>query len=296
MSQLPNYQARLARALRNNLSPESSVSVFHRFKWFTLAVAILIPIYPSLAALGQISEIQAGDYDPSSILFEYIDTGDLSPGYISDTGLVRVDLDTISGSHIAEPPPVEDAKPSDEPIPASTMRMYTVVEHDDIMKIAKNYQIDYEVILWMNDISLSDNLKEGQQLRIPSISGVIHTLRRGETVSDIAKTYNVPSSEILAANSITDPTRIRDGRKLLVPGATRPTPPPPPTPTQKPAPAPAPKPTTSATPVASTPAADTENYAAEIPIEYTPSEAIASAAAAANLKERYVVNYTGNGR
>lgn len=254
-----------------------------------------MPIYPSLSVWGQVSDTRAEDYDPSSIIFSYIDTGNLSQSYMSDTGLIRVDMDTVSGSMIANTEPLEDAKLSDAPPPASTVKMYTVVEYDDIMKIATKHNVDYEVILWMNDIALSDTLKVGQQIRIPALSGVIHTLLSGETISGIAKMYGVSSESIMTANSITDPTRIRDGRKLLVPGATRPTPPPP-----APKPKVEPKAVATTKTPASTPAPQV-SAPAEQPVsvevnQSQPSEAIVSAAAAANLKDRYLIKNTGNGR
>ena len=281
----PNYKARLARAVRNNVPTQSAFETFRRFRWFTLFLVILFPIYPSLAALGQASESQTGDYDASSILFQYVDTRG-AESYISDTGLVRVDLDTISGSSSEDVSPV--ASGATAPIPESNIKTYTVVENDDIIKIAKKYDTDPDVVLWANSLSMSDTLKVGQTLVIPPVSGLIHTIGRGETISVIAQQYNISSDAIMSANNIADATKVRDGRKILIPGAVRPVAvatPAPPAATRTPA---------TQKPQTSTPAE------AEKPVVIAAKEesapVVTTTAAANGLKSSYKVEYTGLGR
>lgn len=72
----------MSRAIRNNVPTESALDTFKRFKVFTLGLMLIFPIYPSLAAIGQISETQAGDYDPSSIIFEYTDSEAVNTGKV----------------------------------------------------------------------------------------------------------------------------------------------------------------------------------------------------------------------
>lgn len=301
MSFLPNHKARLSRAVRNNLPTYSAFQTFKRSQWFIIAGVILFPIYPSLAALGN-PYAAPTDYDQSSILFEYTDSRGANSGQVSHNGIVKVDMDDIyySGDtdEVVTPP---DAQAEKEEVPESNVRTYTVVEHDDIIKISKQYNIDPEVILWMNNIDMNGTLIEGQELTIPSVSGVIHTMKKGETLSEIAARYQVRVADIVSANNIADVTKIRDGRKLMVPGAVRPEPPKP----AAPAAQQTPKPTTTARATTQAPAPVAVAASAPAPADdawlesTTPAEpqaAVMSQAAAHGLKESYTIKYTGNGR
>jgi len=280
VSQLPNYKARLARAVRNNVPTQSAFETFRRFRWFTLFLIILFPIYPSLAAIGQASETQTGDYDASSILFQYVDTRG-TESYISETGLVLVDLDSASGGKSEDMPLA--ASGATATIPESNIETYTVVEYDDIIKIAKKYNTDPDVILWANSLSMSDTLRVGQTLVIPPVSGIIHTVGRGETISSIAQQYQVSSDAILSANNIADATRVRDGRKILVPGAVRPEPV-------------APTPVARASSAPATPARATEAAPVVVAQKEASKPVVTTQAAANGLKSSYTVEYTGLGR
>jgi hypothetical protein len=67
----------------------SATETFRQFKWFTLVLIVLIPIYPSLSFIGSDQSAHASDYDESSIITAYSDLG-TSDGYISDDGLVSL--------------------------------------------------------------------------------------------------------------------------------------------------------------------------------------------------------------
>jgi hypothetical protein len=71
MNRYLNTHARIKRALRNNQKVYSATESFKRFRWFTLALIVLLPIYPSLAIIGSDYEVQAGDYDETTIITAY---------------------------------------------------------------------------------------------------------------------------------------------------------------------------------------------------------------------------------
>lgn len=71
MTPLLNARARLERAQRNNVKIESASETFRRFKWFYIGMAILLPVYPSLAFLGTDTNAHASDYDDSTIITAY---------------------------------------------------------------------------------------------------------------------------------------------------------------------------------------------------------------------------------
>lgn len=286
MSSKPNYKARVNRANRNNVPVYSVFESFKKIKFFALFLIIIFPIYPSLAAIGNASVTAIGDYNESSILASFFDTEGLS--YISDTGLVTGD-EINSNSGVTTNSEEFESDNSNQEIPKSDIRTYTVVEYDDIIKISKKYDISAEVILWSNNLSMNDTLKVGQVLKIPAKSGIVHILKRGETASSLAKQYNVSVAEILEYNNISDATKIKDGTKLMIPGAVIKEVIPPPAPVKK-----------TETPKTQT---TTNTRSADVVPATTPAKAptvVEKAATAVEsnngLKDRYEIKFTGLGR
>lgn len=258
---------------------QSALAVFRKFKWFTLFLVILSPIYPSLAAIGETNQYGVVSVDDSSIIASFTD--DQSLDYIGENGMVTVDPDAHSGSEDPETPVEEPHDPN--------VKIYTVVEYDDIIKISKKYNVAAEVILWSNNLSMDDTLLVGQKLRIPQMNGIVVVLQPRQTVSDIAKQYNVSVDDILSMNNITDSRKIKDGTKLMIPGAVRPEPAPEPS---KPTEAPKVTQLSSrvATSAAAKPATQSVKKAAE------PKVSAAASAVSASSDARYPIRFTGNGR
>ena len=63
-----------------------------------------------------------------------------------------------------------------------------------------------------------NRLRVGEQLKILTVRGALHTVRRGESLWDISRTYNVSMDEIVATNRIADPSRIQVNQQLIIPG------------------------------------------------------------------------------
>ena len=76
-----------------------------------------------------------------------------------------------------------------------------------------------DAILWANDLEPEDELQIGQVLKIPPVSGVVHSVVSGDTISGIAAKYNVDSADIVAVNMLRDAASIRIGMDLMIPGA-----------------------------------------------------------------------------
>lgn len=190
MNQIPNHKARLSRAIRNNLPLDSAVSLFKKSKIITLTMLVISPLYPSLASIG-VQSVARGYYDESSIISEEYEYPDLETT-VATSGLVSLDAKEQLRDDIPPEPPQEipadmpentDDTQEDIPeVPAIEMpsdtklQIYTVQENDNIIKIAKKYDIDAEVILWKNNVDMDDMLEVGQKLIIPDESGVIHTI------------------------------------------------------------------------------------------------------------------------
>ncbi len=217
MNQHLNIRARLKRALRNDQKIYSAWETFRKFRWFTLAIVILLPIYPSLSVLGSDYQAMAGDYDESTIITAYNGDPNTDGWYVNKNGFVSTDFDvskpilsTNTGEQLVVKTKYEN-----------TAQSYVVQNGDTLSKIAARYGITTDTILWANDLSPGDALKLGTILKIPPVSGVIHTVVSGDTISEIAAHYWVDADDIVRVNNLWDAASIRKGMDLIIPGAAK---------------------------------------------------------------------------
>ncbi len=156
---------------------------------------------------------------------------------------------------LASPTPAPIPAPTPEPRPAFVV--YRIEEGDTLTTIAERFGIDADYLLWNNpDVNGNpDMLEIGQDLRVPSVNGIIYNVVLGDTLSDIAARFNIDVQTIAGfpANQLESPDSIADKAVLLLPDAV---PPPPPKPTPLPVtPAPAPVLAFAAAPPSPAPAA-----------------------------------------
>jgi murein DD-endopeptidase MepM/ murein hydrolase activator NlpD len=85
---------------------------------------------------------------------------------------------------------VFSAKPRDSVIE------YQVKEGDTLASIAEDYDVTVQTIKWENDLD-SDEIKKGDKLRIPPITGVVHEVESGDTVYSIADEYHTDAQKIV---------------------------------------------------------------------------------------------------
>jgi murein DD-endopeptidase MepM/ murein hydrolase activator NlpD len=72
---------------------------------------------------------------------------------------------------------------------------YSVLTGDTLSTIAKKFDISIDTIKWANNLK-TDTIKQGQILKIPPISGVVHKVQSGENIYTIAKKYNTDPQNI----------------------------------------------------------------------------------------------------
>jgi murein DD-endopeptidase MepM/ murein hydrolase activator NlpD len=151
-----------------------------------------------------------------------------------------------------EPTPEPTPQPTPEPKPA--YYTYTIQPGDTVASIAEAHGISQEYILW-NNPEMGDDpnfVIAGQEILIPSIDGIIYSVRLGDTLSDIAAHYEIDIERIVsfAPNGLASADTIIEGMRLVLPGA-KPPPPPAPPPEPSPAQTPAPSPDNPPEPSAS---------------------------------------------
>lgn len=85
-----NTRARLQRAIRNQVPLQSAKETFKKFKWFTVLVIILFPVYPSFSLIGSDVTAHGADYDESSIITAYSDDSLGDANLFSENGLISL--------------------------------------------------------------------------------------------------------------------------------------------------------------------------------------------------------------
>lgn len=97
---------------------------------------------------------------------------------------------------------------------------YTVKSGDTISGIAYKFSLNsIGTLIALNDISNVKRLHVGSTLKIPSIDGLFHTVKKGESLATIATKYGLNINSILDANDLkTELINVCD--KLFIPGAS----------------------------------------------------------------------------
>jgi murein DD-endopeptidase MepM/ murein hydrolase activator NlpD len=91
-----------------------------------------------------------------------------------------------------------------------------------LARIAKNFNLKIETILWANNLVANSVLRPGDTLTIPSVDGIIYTVKSGGTLSDVAKKYNITTKILASANDLSANAQLKKGQSLVVPGARPP--------------------------------------------------------------------------
>jgi murein DD-endopeptidase MepM/ murein hydrolase activator NlpD len=144
-----------------------------------------------------------------------------------------------------EPTPTPTPEPTPKPQPA--YYTYTIQPGDTVASIAEAFGISPDYILW-NNPEMGDDpnfVIAGQEILIPSVDGLIYSVKLGDTLSDIAAHFGIDVETIVnfAPNQLPSADTIIEGMRLVLPGAT---PPPPPAPAPTPPPPQPPEETTPA--------------------------------------------------
>ncbi len=97
---------------------------------------------------------------------------------------------------------------------------YRVKKGDMIGYIAESNNISQDTIISVNNIRSSRLIQIGQYLKIPSMPGIIYTVRKnGETVESIAKKYEISAEKTGEVNNIEVSTPLNAGMTLFLPEA-----------------------------------------------------------------------------
>lgn len=102
-----------------------------------------------------------------------------------------------------------------------TYQTYRVKPGDMIGFIADRYNVTQDTIISVNNIKQSRLIQVGQYLKIPSMPGIIYTVRSdGETPSTIADKYEIDVEKCALVNALTPSSKLSAGTSLFVPDAS----------------------------------------------------------------------------
>jgi len=175
----------------------------------------------------------------SELIEEYSPTTPQSPiaNYVQEEALQEVAINTPFAEDTEELTeispdatslvlinPEEDALAGENMVAQRQEKItYTVQSGDVLGKIAEQFNISVNTILWENNLTWNSTIRSGQQLTILPSSGVDHEVKSGDTISAIAKKYQTDADKIIEANKLADASDIQIGDLLFVPDGIQPT-------------------------------------------------------------------------
>ena len=101
-----------------------------------------------------------------------------------------------------------------------TYQTYRVKSGDMIGFIEDAFDVPQDTIISVNNIKQSRLIQPGQYLKIPSMPGIIYTVKKnGETPDTIAEKYKVNADKIASVNYLNTDSELKAGTSLFVPEA-----------------------------------------------------------------------------
>ncbi len=129
-------------------------------------------------------------------------------------------FETPAGPVVTESDVTGTQDESFENLSEITYSSYRVRKGDMISVIASNFGITEDTIISVNNIRSSRLLQIGTYLKIPSIPGILYTVRKdGETADSIAQKYKIDTLKLCNVNSLTQETSLTAGTMLFLPDA-----------------------------------------------------------------------------
>ena len=101
---------------------------------------------------------------------------------------------------------------------AVTFQTYKVRSGDTISGIAIKFGLrNISTLISVNDIGNVRQLAAGQKLKIPSVDGIVYTVKSGDSLNSISDKYGIKLDALLDVNDLTKET-LTAGQQLFIPG------------------------------------------------------------------------------
>jgi murein DD-endopeptidase MepM/ murein hydrolase activator NlpD len=125
---------------------------------------------------------------------------------------------------ISAPPSLPETDAGAPRAPRTRTETYAVTEGDTIGSIAQEFGVNVGTILWSNNLTERQYIRPGDTLKIPPVSGVLVTVKKGDTLTKLAATYSGSEEEIREFNKIASDSSVNVGTELMIPGGEPPAP------------------------------------------------------------------------
>lgn len=207
-----NIQARLKRHARNSpsLNKKRVFSLLKKFKFFSLFIVIILPIYPSFWAFGLSEETAVGNYDETTIITAYEGDSEDSSIFSKESGFIK------SNSTLDD---TRDVTGSNK------LLSYTVQNGDSIGTIAEKFNVSTNSILWANNFEKTTVLHPSDTIKIPPVTGLTYIVSPGDTIESLAQKYKVDAKKITEQNKLALKQELLIGQQILIPWAIKINPP-----------------------------------------------------------------------
>lgn len=105
-------------------------------------------------------------------------------------------------------------------IATEAITSYQTVEGDTATSIAEKFGISDQTVRWANNLK-DDKVAVGSTLAIPSIDGVVYTVKDNDSLEAIANKYQSDAKSIVTINDL-EISGLTAGAQIVLPGATLP--------------------------------------------------------------------------
>ena len=172
-------------------------------------------VHGSILGLAVIVLVGGGVFSSSSVVSGSYPGVPANPLVATDGG-GNPDVGVISSS--ITPVTVISDKPRDKIVE------HEVKEGETVSSIANDFGVSGETILWENDMTVAENIKVGQKLRVLPVSGIAYKVTSGDTIYSVAKKYRASAQAIIdfPFNNIGDDFALTTGDLLIVPDGALP--------------------------------------------------------------------------
>ena len=100
---------------------------------------------------------------------------------------------------------------------AKKRKNYKIKSGDSLWTLAKKNNVSLDSIISLNEIKLPHQLREGDSIAIPTLSGIYYRVKKGDNLYKLAKKYRLDSEEIKKYNQLGSFLNI--GEEIFLPGA-----------------------------------------------------------------------------
>lgn len=174
----------------------------------------MLPIYPSFATFMNgttQTDFYRGDIDESSIISSYFWDNNI----VGDGSVFIQSKDAYLYVNAEVSDDASDVSGSKEVVE------YEVKSGESIAGIASKFNITRNTIYWANNFDSRHVIQPGDVIKVPPVSGLMHTVKSWETLGGLAVKYKVDSEDIMRQNLLLSAKDLKIWDTIVIPGAVK---------------------------------------------------------------------------